>query len=108
MSTPATDYLPPESTTDVARMVMALMSEVWIARDRQIVTEYLLETKGSVTRAELDDFVPTGELAEAIAAERQRFANLVAGAPLAARQRSVAQILERAGMARPGTSTSGS
>lgn len=103
MTDTGTDYLGAESVTDVARMVMALMSEVWILRDRQIVTEHLLETQGSVTRQQIDDFVPRGDLAEQIAAERQRFANLVAGAPMAGTQRSVAQILERAGMAAPET-----
>lgn len=93
------DYLGSESVTDVARIVMALMSEVWIMRDRQIVTEYLLETQESVTRAQIDNFAPQGELAALIAAERDRFARLVAGAPIAATKRSVAEILERAGMA---------
>lgn len=98
MTDTGTDYLGPESVTDVARMLMALMSETWIMRDRQIVTEYLLETKGSVTAKDIDDFVPTGDLAEKIAAERSRFARLIAGAPIAGTHRSVAQILERAGM----------
>ncbi len=90
------DYLGAESVTDVARMVMALMAEVWIVRDRQIVTEYLLETRGSITRADLDDFVPEGDLAARLEAERDRFARLVAGAPIAGVKRSVSDILERA------------
>ncbi|MFC0205108.1 hypothetical protein [Novosphingobium soli] len=95
------DYLGPESVTDVARMLMALVSEVWIMRDRQIVTEHLLETKGSVTREELDEFVPSGELAERLTFERERFARLIAGAPVAAVRRSVPEILERAGLKAP-------
>jgi len=95
------DYLGPDSVTDVARMLMALVAEVWVMRDRQIVTEYLLETQGTVTRADLDEFVPSGELLEAITAERERFARLIAGAPIAAVRRSVPEILERAGMAVP-------
>lgn len=95
------DYLGPESVTDVARMLMALVSEVWIQRDRQIVTEYLLETKGSITREELDEFVPSGDLAAQIAGERERFARLIAGAPIAATHRSVDEILERAGLGAP-------
>jgi hypothetical protein len=95
------DYLGPDSVTDVARMLMALVSEVWILRDRQIVTEYLLETQGSVTREALDEFVPTGDLAAQITAERERFARLVAGAPIAATHRSVDEILERAGLKAP-------
>lgn len=95
------DYLGDQSVTDVARMLMALTSEVWIMRDRQIVMEYLLETKGSVTREDLDEFVPSGELAVQITAERERFARLVAGAPVAAVRRSVPEILERAGLKAP-------
>lgn len=95
------DYLGPDSVTDVARMLMALVSEVWIMRDRQIVTEHLLEAKGSITREELDEFVPSGELAAQITAERERFARLIAGAPIAATRRSVDEILERAGLQAP-------
>ena len=95
------DYLGSESVTDVARMLMALASEVWVMRDRQIVTEYLLETTGKVTREDLNEFVPTGELAEQITAERERFARLIAGAPVAAVLRSVPEILERAGLQLP-------
>lgn len=98
MTDTGTDYLGPESVTDVARMVMALMSEVWIMRDRQMITEHLLAVQGSVTAQQIDDFVPAGELAAKIAAERDRFARLIAGAPIAGTHRSVAQILERAGM----------
>lgn len=103
MQATGNDYLGSESVTDVARMLMALVSEVWVMRDRQIVTEYLLETKGSVTREELDEFVPSDELAAQITAERERFARLIAGAPVAAVQRSVPEILERAGLQAPGT-----
>lgn len=95
------DYLGSESVTDVARMLMALVSEVWVMRDRQIATEYLLETNGKVTREELDEFVPSGELAAQITAERERFARMIAGAPIAAVRRSVPEILERAGLKLP-------
>ena len=76
-------------------------------RDRQIVTEYLLETKGSITRDDIDNFVPPPALAEALTAERDRFAGLVAGAPIAGVQRSVADILERAGLQVPATLRTG-
>ena len=92
------DYLGPQSVTDVARMLMALMSEVWVMRDRQIITEYLLETNGAVTQADLDNFTPPPELAAKIEAERDRFARLITTAPVAGVKRSVADILERAGM----------
>ncbi|WP_033926147.1 hypothetical protein [Sphingomonas sp. 35-24ZXX] len=101
MSSTGHDYLGPQSVTDVARMVMALTSEVWIMRDRQIVTEYLLATKGSITSEDIDNFTPPAELAAAITAERDRFASLVTGAPIAGVRRSVADILQRAGLAVP-------
>ncbi len=101
MNSTGHDYLGPQSVTDVARMLMALTSEVWIMRDRQIVTEYLLATKGSITREDIDNFSPPAELATAIAAERDRFASLVAGAPIAGVHRSVADILTRAGLPVP-------
>jgi hypothetical protein len=101
MATTGADYLGSDSVTDVTRMLMALMSEVWVMRDRQIVTEYLLETNGKVTREELDEFVPSGDLAAQITAERERFARLIAGAPIAAVHRSVPEILERAGLKAP-------
>tara|TARA_R110001606_G_scaffold83929_6_gene191092 strand:- start:2186 stop:2512 length:327 start_codon:yes stop_codon:yes gene_type:complete len=101
MSDTGTDYLGGESVTDVARMVMAVMSELWIVRDRQIVTEFLLETNGTVSRDEIDNFAPPAELSQQIEAERERFARLIVGAPVAGVHRSVSDILERAGMDAP-------
>lgn len=96
------DYLGPESVTDVGRMLLALMSEVWIMRDRQMITEHLLAEKGLLTSEEIDRFVVPPELASRIEAERDRFARLILSAPLAAVARSVPEILERAGMAPAG------
>ena len=96
------DYLGAGSVTDVARMLMQLMSEVWIMRDRQIITEYLLETRGSITREDIDNFAAPPELAQRVEAERERFARLILGAPISAEKRSVEEILERAGYAKEG------
>jgi hypothetical protein len=92
------DYLGPQSVTDVGRMLMALMSEVWILRDRQMITEHLLAEKGLLTSEEIDRFAVPAELAARIEAERDRFARLILSAPIAAEARSIPEILERAGM----------
>lgn len=98
MSKKDEDYLDANSTTDVARIVMALASEVWVMRDRQIIIEHLMEKHGSVSSEQIDNFVPNPELAEKIQRERERFITLVAGAPIADVDRSVNTILERAGL----------
>lgn len=82
---------------DLSRMLMALVQEVWIMRDRMAVTEQLLEEKLGVTASDIDDFVGSPEYAEAIQTMRDGFAMRIVGAPLAARERSLEQILERAG-----------
>ena len=82
---------------DLSRMLMALVQEVWIMRDRMAVTEQLLEDKLGITAADIDDFVGSDEYQEAIREMRDRFAMRIVGAPIAARERSVEQILERAG-----------
>jgi hypothetical protein len=102
------DYLGPESVTDVARMLMALMSEVWIMRDRQMITEHLLAQKGIAVSDEIDRFVVPPELAARIEAERDRFARLILSAPIAAEARSIPEILERAGIPTPATASAGS
>jgi hypothetical protein len=98
MSGTGKDYLGPQSVTDVARMLMALMSEVWIMRDRQMITEHLLGVKALLSSEEIDRFVPPPELASRMEAERDRFSRLILGAPIAAVARSVPEILERAGV----------
>jgi hypothetical protein len=87
---------------DLSRMLMALVQEVWIMRDRMAVTEQLLEEKAGISAADIDSFVGDPEYQEAIRAMRDNFAMRIVGAPLAARERSVEQILERAGFAAPG------
>ncbi len=87
------------NTDDLARMVMALMQEVWVMRDRMFITEKLLETKTGITPDQIDDFVLDPEMAEELMKMRDNYAAKVLGAPVAGKERSVAAILERAGLA---------
>lgn len=82
---------------DLSRMFMALVQEVWIMRDRMAVTEQLLEEKLGITPGDIDDFVGSPEYQDAIGKMRDQFATRIVGAPIAARERSVGEILERAG-----------
>lgn len=82
---------------DLSRMLMALVQEVWIMRDRMAVTEQLLEEQLSITPEAIDSFVGSPEYSDAIQKMRDQFAMRIVGAPLAARERSVEQILQRAG-----------
>lgn len=85
---------------DLSRMLMALVQEVWIMRDRMAVTEQLLEEKAGITAEDIDNFVGSPDYSEAVRELRDRFAMRIVGAPIAARERSVDQILERAGYPR--------
>jgi hypothetical protein len=86
---------------DLDRMVTALLTELWITRDRLAVLEHLIEARGGPGSTDVDTFVPTPEFTARAAGIRDRMVANVAGAPLAARERSVDQILARAGMQRP-------
>lgn len=89
-------------TDDLARMVMALAQEVWVMRDRMFVTERLLEQKAGITPDEIEDFALEPELAAQLQAMRDRYAAKVLGAPLAGKERSVEQIIARAGLTKAG------
>jgi len=85
------------TTEQLSAMLMALLSEHWILRDRFAVLEALMIERGVLSESELDDHVPTPAQAAMIEKLRDRTAAAVIGAPLAADQRSVAAILARAG-----------
>jgi hypothetical protein len=98
---PRTDYLDVANVDDLARILMALVQETWAMRDRMAVTEKLLEEKAGITAAAIDDYVADEGFKADIEKMRDRFVAKVVGAPIAARERSVDQILARAGMQRP-------
>jgi hypothetical protein len=91
-------YLTADNVDDLGRMLMALLSEVWIMRDRMAVTEKLLEEKIGLTTADIDDFVPDPEFSQTLEVLRDRVVGTVVSAPIAADDRSVDSILRRAGL----------
>jgi len=96
---PTDTTLDASSTDDLARMLMALIQEVWVMRDRMAVTEKLLLQKTGLTAQDIDDYVADAATTSEIEVLRDRFAARVIGAPVAARERSVEAILSRAGFA---------
>lgn len=95
-------YLGPDNVDDLGRMVTALLTELWITRDRLAVLERIIEEKGVVVPGEVNDYVPDPAFEAELSALRDRMAGNVIGAPLAARERGVDQILARSGVAHPG------
>lgn len=96
-------YLQADNVDDLARMVVALLSELWVTRDRMAVMEKLLVERGALAPSEIDDFTPAGEFADELEALRDRMVGSVIGAPIAPKDRSVEAILARAGLKRPET-----
>lgn len=94
-------YLGDANIDDLARMLVALAQESWAMRDRMMVLEKLLEERAGITASDIDDYVPSSAARAEIEALRERFVAKVIGAPVAAHERGVDQILARAGMARP-------
>lgn len=87
----------------LGRMVMALTQEVWAMRDRMAITEKLLDEKLGIGAAEIDAYVVDATTRSEIERLRDRFAAKVLGAPVAGHERTVDDILKRAGLARPAT-----
>ena len=94
-------YLDDANVDDIARMVVALAQETWAMRDRMLILEKLLEERAGISAADIDDYVPSSATQTEVETLRDRFVAKVIGAPVAAHERSVDQILARAGMARP-------
>jgi hypothetical protein len=92
-------YLNQDNVDDLGRMVTALLSEVWILRDRMAVLETMLDAKGVVDAKSIDDFSFTPEQEAELEKIRDRMVSAVVGAPIAAREHHVEQILKRAGLA---------
>ena len=72
--------LAPDRIDDVAKSVLALTRELWVMRDRQIVTEAVLASRGIDLREELDGFQPDAALQAKLDAERDRIIAAVAAA----------------------------
>jgi hypothetical protein len=95
----ADTYLDEKNIDDLGRMVTALLTELWIVRDRLAVVERLYGEQLDIDSTAIDDFLPDDAFAARSESIRDRMVAAVIGAPLAARERSVDQILARAGMA---------
>ena len=54
------------------QMVLHLARELWVVKDRQLVTERLLAQKGIDLSAEIDRYRPEGEFAQALDAQRRQ------------------------------------
>ncbi len=72
--------LTPDQLDNLGLALIELAKEVWVMRDRQMVTESLLQEKGLL--AELDAYQPPADLSARIAKERQRFTDTVVTALL--------------------------
>ena len=95
-------YLAEQNLDDLGRMVLALLSELWIVRDRVAILEARLAEKGRLeSDTELDDYTPGPELAKRLDGLRDRMIAGVLGAPQVPVKRHVDDVLARAGMARP-------
>lgn len=91
------------NTDDLARITMALIQEVWIMRDRMAITERLLEEKAGITPEMIEDYPQTPEFRDEMERLRTLYVKRTIGAPMAARHRSVEDILERNNLSAPET-----
>ncbi|WP_420145417.1 hypothetical protein [Sphingobium sp.] len=82
-------------------MVVGLLSELWVMRDRIAVLEELLVKSGTLGADAIESFEWPQSQAEEMEALRDRIVAAVIGAPIAAKERSVDKILARAGYERP-------
>lgn len=98
-------HLGSASVEDLARMLLALTSEVWIMRDRMAVTERLLEQKFGLAAVEIDRFAPDADFSAELQTLRDRVIGAVVGAPAVAGDDTVAAILDRAGDLHTGART---
>ncbi len=101
----ANSYLNEGNIDDLGQMVTALLSELWIVRDRMAVPEELLAEHNVLTADEIDRYVPSQDVSNRIERLRGSMVANVIGAPLAASQRGIDDILGRAGLVRPADRT---
>jgi hypothetical protein len=63
--------LTPDQLDNLGLALIEMAKEMWVMKDRQMITEALLKEKGLL--ADLDAYQPGPELATLIANERKRF-----------------------------------
>jgi hypothetical protein len=75
-SAPARKALTPDQIDNLGYALIEMAKELWIIKDRQMITEALLRQKGVVV--DIDSYQPGPDLTAHIAAERTRFLNAFA------------------------------
>lgn len=60
-------------------IVMLIGGELWVERDRRMITEHLMETEGHVTADMIEQFVPNADMTEKLKASRDSFTKRVFG-----------------------------
>ena len=99
MDKPKAAYLEGSDVEAVARMLNALLTEHWILRDRLAVLERILEAilgdRGILENGEIDAYVPSEDMAEALETLRNTVFGNVIGAPFAPGDATVAELRER-------------
>ncbi len=93
----ANTYLTENNIDDLGRMVVALLSELWIMRDRMAILEQVLVKTGALQPGAIDAFTWTPEQTAEIDKLRDKLVSSVLGAPLAAEERDIDKILIRGG-----------
>lgn len=94
---PKPAYLTDGNVEDLGRMLMGLLSEFWVLRDRVAVLEKVLEERGGLSGGELDAYVPSLEFEQQLQALRDQVVTNVVAAPLLAEDRSIETILTLGG-----------
>lgn len=79
--TPPGPYLKDPLLDNTNRMLLEVLSELWILRDRFAVLEHLLEKKGTVSKDEIENFVPDAEFSARLEKLRKLMIENVIGAP---------------------------
>jgi hypothetical protein len=78
--TPPRRILAPEQVDDLAEALLVLARELWVVRDRQIVTELVLAERGIDISAAIDRYEPSAEVQARLDAERDRMVERLAQA----------------------------
>ena len=76
MSAPVRKALTPDQIDNLGYALIELAKEIWVMKDRQMISEAILRQKGVVL--DLDTYQPGPDLTAHIAAERTRFLNAFA------------------------------
>lgn len=72
--------LGPEQVDDLAEALLVLARELWVVRDRQIVTELILAERGIDVAEAIDAYEPDAAVQARLDAERDRLVELLARA----------------------------